>query len=278
MALALLETADGLVADMDGVLWRGDAELPGAADLLRYCQSRDLPFLLATNNASKRPEAYVERLAGMGVSVPRDAILTSALATAAYLAQRYPERTPVYVVGGPGLAAALDEAGFELLPDAGAQAELVVAGIDFDLTYDKLADAALQIRRGARFVGTNGDLTYPAEAGLLPGAGTVLAAIRAATGAEPTVIGKPEPAMFEIALERLATSPERTVMVGDRLDTDILGAQRAGMRTVLVATGVDDAESAADASIVPDLIVDDLPQLLALWTRSAGEQDDPRRR
>jgi 4-nitrophenyl phosphatase len=256
-----LATIEALIADMDGVLWRGRTPLPGVPELFSWLAAEDIPVVLATNNSSRRPEAYEARLAEMGVAVDRSQILTSALATADWLRRTYPQGASVYVVGQEGIRTALAEAGFEVV---GEEAERV----DFDLTYDKLAAAARAVRQGARFVGTNGDLTYPSSEGLLPGAGAILAAIEAASGVAPLKIGKPESIMFEVAVSRLGRPPGRTVMLGDRLDTDIAGAARAGLRTVLVTTGVHDPEAAQRSDVQPDLTVSGLPEFLVAWRRA----------
>lgn len=259
----------GLVTDLDGVLWRGRTPLPGVRELFAWLRQAGIPFVLATNNASRPPEHYVRRLAEMGVSLEAAQVVTSALATARWLRATHGPGTPVHVLGEDALAGALADAGMRLVVGDHDPAAVVVAGIDFHLTYRKLARAAAHILRGAAFVGTNGDRTYPAEDGLMPGAGAILAALEACTGVSPTRIGKPERPLFDMALERLGTPPERTLMVGDRLDTDIAGGRRAGLRTALVATGVDDALAAERAAVRPDLVVPDLPALLA-ELRAAG--------
>jgi 4-nitrophenyl phosphatase len=253
---------------MDGVLWRGQVMLPGVAELFAHLRSAAVPFTLATNNASRTPASYVDRLGRAGVEVAPEQVLTSAVATADWLGAEYPAGASVYVVGGEGLRAAVAGAGFELVAGAGRPADVVVAGIDFDLTYDKLAAAVLHIGRGARFVGTNPDPTYPAEEGLKPGAGSVLAAIQAATGIPPVVIGKPAPRMFEVAVARMGAPAARTAMVGDRASTDIRGAQAAGLKAILVTTGVDDAASAAGQGVRPDAVFPDLVALREAWANA----------
>jgi 4-nitrophenyl phosphatase len=161
----------------------------------------------------------------------------------------------------------MQEAGFTLLPDISQPAEVVVAGVDFTLTYDKLKYATLHIGRGARFVGTNGDVTFPAEEGPIPGAGAILAAIQAATGVPPIVIGKPERLMFDIAVEKMGSDPAHTAMLGDRLETDILGGQRAGLKTILVTTGIDNETSIQMKRIYPDAVFSGLEDLVAQWAR-----------
>lgn len=265
-----LKNINGLVIDMDGVLWRGDTPLPGLTNFFHFMHVHSLPFMLATNNATKTPEQYLQKLAGFGVkSVKRENVLTSSLATAAYLKREYQPGSKVYVVGQDGLREAMHQAGFAVLEDNSQPADLVVAGADFNLTYEKLKNAALLIQGGARFIGTNGDLTFPSEEGLAPGAGSILAAIEAATGVKPPTVGKPAPLMFEIALEKMGTRPERTAMLGDRLETDILGGQQAGLKTILVETGVDNKSSVKQKGIKPDIILSGIAELVEVW-ESAG--------
>lgn len=266
----VLSTVQAAVIDMDGVLWRGAQPMPGLTDFFAFLRAADIPFTLATNNASKTPETYVARLASYGVAIGRGEVLTSSLAAADYLRTRHAPGTPVFVVGGEGLRAAVRGAGFALVERTHQPATVVVAGIDFELTYDKLADAAVHIQRGAEFVGTNPDPTYPSEHGLLPGAGTILAAIERCTGVRPVIVGKPEPPMFAMAAARLGLAAARIAMIGDRLDTDILGGHRAGMRTVHLATGVDDAAAVARSSLRPDAAFPGLPELTAAWSAARG--------
>ncbi len=259
----------GVVLDMDGVLWRGGQPLPGVEAFFAFLQQNGIRYALATNNSTKSVEMYVQQLAQAGVPATPDQIITSAVATAEYISRRYPPGTPVYVVGEDGLHQALAERGFPFDPDA---ARLVVAGLDRRLTYEKIKIAAMRIREGADFIGTNPDRTFPMPEGLIPGAGTVLAAIQAATDVAPHVIGKPETTMFEVALDHLGTRPEETLMIGDRLDTDILGAQRAGLRAALVLTGITTAEQAQAADIRADAVFNDLPALHAAWRAALAER------
>jgi 4-nitrophenyl phosphatase len=255
------------VIDMDGVLWRGKRDMPGAERFFRLLRRNDIAFVLATNNASRTPRTYVERLGRLGVRIRPEEVVTSSIAAADYLAARYEPGTTVYAVGGEGLRAALAERGFTLLRDTSEPAAVVVVGIDFQLTYQKLAHAAIHIQRGAQFVATNGDRSYPAEEGRLPGAGSIVAAIETATDVQPLVVGKPHPPMYEIAMARLEESADRTLMIGDRLDTDIAGGVRAGMKTALVCTGIDDLESVRSSPVTPDAVFEDIGSLAASWER-----------
>jgi len=249
--------------DMDGVVYRGASPLPGATEFLSRLQSDRVPFLFVTNNSTRTPQQYVDKLSSVGVDISPETVLTSALATAGYLAQSAPAGTRVLVVGEIGLVMALEQQGF-VITENHAEAEIVVAGFDSGVTWDKLARATLAIRRGAPFVATNPDRTLPTEDGLVPGAGSILAAIEAASDVSPQVVGKPESTIYEQALSTLGTDPGTTAMVGDRLDTDIVGARRLGLPTIGVLTGVSTAEEFAQGGT--DWVFPDLAGLLAAWS------------
>jgi 4-nitrophenyl phosphatase len=258
----LLRSLRHLIVDMDGVLYRGSDVIPGTPGFLAFLRRRGIGFVLATNNSTRTPEQFVAKLARMGVEVEPSEILTSAQATAGYLAGVAPPGTRVFVVGMDGLRSALHGAGFELVEE---DPDYVVVGMDFTVCYERLAQATLHIRAGAAFVGTNGDLTFPSERGIVPGAGAILALLQAATGIAPRVTGKPETAMMEQAMLRLGATGETTAALGDRLETDILAGQRAGIRTLLVLSGVTDRSLLDDSEIQPDLVFDDVAHLRAIW-------------
>ncbi len=251
-----------VVLDMDGVLWRSTTPMPGVVDFFAFLQQHDIGFAFATNNSTKTVEAYVEKLGEFGISAGPYQIITSAVATADYMCHKYSPGTPVYIIGETGIRQTLAECGFHEDPD---HAEIVVVGMDTELTYAKMKIATLLIRRGAAFIGTNGDRSFPVPEGIAPGAGSILAAIESATDVAPLVIGKPETAMFEVALQRLGTTPDQTLMIGDRLETDILGAQRAGFKTALVLTGVTSPALAASSEIQADGVFESLQTLHSAW-------------
>jgi 4-nitrophenyl phosphatase len=257
-----------LIIDMDGVLWRGDEPLPGLPAFFAFLRQNDVAFVLATNNSSRTPEQYAAKLARFGVQVSVESVLTSALVSAAYLAEVAPSASRVFVIGEEGIQRALQEQGF-ILDDNGderhPEADYVVVGWDRNLSWEKLATASLLIHNGAGFVGTNPDTTYPTERGPVPGNGALLAALQTATGVEPFVTGKPEPWMYREALRRMDATAETTAMIGDRLDTDIAGAARAGLTTVLTLSGIATEEDLAAASIRPDLVCTDIRELTASW-------------
>jgi 4-nitrophenyl phosphatase len=256
--------------DMDGVLYRGQTVLPGVREMLDFCAHHAIRTACITNNATRTQQQYAAKLDGLGLPIPGENVLTSALATNHYLRQHYPHGTRVCALGMDGLLEALFGDGY-FVSDTEAP-ELVVQGADFELTYAKLQVGCLALRAGARFVATNPDRTFPSEEGLLPGAGSQVAMLQAASGVEPLFVGKPQPTMFRVALEMLDSPPDAVLMVGDRLDTDIAGARSAGIASVLALTGVTRREEVADSPHQPDLVVEDMRELLAAWqaARSAA--------
>ena len=262
-----LRTLENLIIDLDGVLYRGSEAIPGSLAFLSFLREAGSDFVLATNNATRTPEQVSAKLLGMGMRVGPSEILNSAQATAGYLAGIAPPGARVFVVGMEGLFAALREEGFDLVDE---DAEYVVVGMDFGICYDRLANAALQIRAGAHFIGTNPDRSFPSERGSVPGAGSLLAFLETATDVEPVVIGKPEVAMMEQALARMGARPGSTGMLGDRLETDILAGQRAGLCTLLVLSGVTDPESLQRSTIQPDLVFRDVGHLREVWKEVQG--------
>ncbi len=259
----ILSNIKAVVSDMDGVLWRGDEPLPGMADFFQMLRDRNLPFVLATNNSMKAPSDYVAKLAKLGVpDVAVEHILTSSTTTVSYLKANYPAGTPVHVLGGDGLRQVMQAGGFTL-DDTAPKA--VVVGLDTNLTYEKLKKASFLIRNGAAFIATNQDDTIPTPEGLAPGAGSLVAALKASTGKQPLVMGKPDAPMFEAALRLLGTNPSETLMIGDRLNTDITGASLLGFKTALVLSGVATRAEAEISTIKPDGIYAHLAALLAAW-------------
>lgn len=252
-----------VIFDMDGVLWLGNEPLPGLVEMFAFLDHRHIPYRLATNNSRLSQKDYVAKLAKMGVhQIAESSILTSGLATAIYLRTIYDAGTTLFVVGGSGLVYELENAGFHIGLEG---AKAVVVGIDREFTYEKAKIATRLLLSDIAFFATNADKNVPLEDGLAPGAGSIVAMLETASGRIATVIGKPYPAMFEAALRQLGTQPHETIMVGDRLNTDIEGAHHAGLKTVMVLTGVNSRADAAIYPIQPDLIAEDLPDLIRLW-------------
>ena len=265
-------TIQGVIFDMDGVLWHDNTPLAGFHELFAWLRESGIPYAFATNNSSKTPQDYVQKFAKMGVAdVPQATIFTSAVATARYLETRYMTGTRLFVFGMNGIRSALDEAGFDLTEDDREVPQAVVVGIDFNMTYARLKQAALLIRNGADFIATNADKTYPTEQGLAPGAGSIVAALETATDQQAEVIGKPARPIFDLVLKFLGTPAPNTLMVGDRLDTDIMGARDAGMKTALLFTGATTPEHLVDPKndIWADVAYEGLPDLLKAWAGDA---------
>lgn len=246
-----------VIFDLDGVVYRGRKPVQGAAALAAALRRHGTLVRFATNNSMATRETYVIRLAEMGIAADLDEIVTSTSATIDHLHGHLPQVRRVLAVGAPGMLDELRAAGFEttaagdaveagydggLLP---ASYDAVIAGLDPAFDYRRLAAASSAIRAGARFIATNADLLYPTSAGFLPGAGSIIAALRAASGVEPLIIGKPEPGIFLAILERAEVEPVDALAIGDNPDSDMVAAHRAGIPSMLVLTGVADAAAAA---------------------------------
>jgi len=262
-------TIKALILDMDGVLWTERRPIGDLAAIFARIAERRLRVVLATNNATRTPQQYLERLSNLGVHLEPWQVVTSALAVAELLAQRFPQGDEVYAIGEAGLIQALEERGFKsLVEEEAAQSaaplhvQAVVMGMDRGISYAKLRRAALLIRSGIPFYATNPDCTFPTPEGLIPGAGALVAALAAATDIQPIFAGKPSPALLELALERLGTAREETLVVGDRLETDIAGGQAAGCPTALVLSGVTQREAAEAWRPRVDVIAEDLTTLV----------------
>ncbi|QDA30581.1 HAD family hydrolase [Thermococcus indicus] len=259
----------GLIFDMDGVLYRGNKPVDGARELIEFLKEAGIPFIFLTNNSTRDPSMYREKLISMSIDVPEEAIVTSGLATRLYM-EKHLKPGKIFVIGGEGLLREMERLGWGIVGVDEArnggwrEVKHVVVGLDPNLTYEKLKYATLAVRNGAGFIGTNPDTTYPAEDGIHPGAGAIIAALRASTDVEPLIIGKPNEPAFEVARERLMGFGDvgEIWMVGDRLDTDIVFAKRFGMKAVMVLTGVNTLKDIEETGIKPDLVLPSVKELL----------------
>lgn len=258
----VLPNINGLIIDMDGVLYRDTEPIGDLPAIFGRIRSEGLKFILATNNATRTVDEYLQKLSGFGVTLDDQEIITSAQATGIYIQAHHPGGCRLFVVGEPGLARTLEDYDLTVVSDPQDDVDIVVASMDLSLSYEKIKDAELLIRNGCEFIGTNPDATYPTPDGLYPGSGTVIGAIEIASGQKPTLIGKPQPLLYQMALRRLGLKPEETLGVGDRLETDIAGAQAAGMPSALVLTGAATLAQAKAFSPAPDIIVQDLSELI----------------
>lgn len=240
------------IFDLDGVVYRGETPVPGAVELIRRLHAAGVLVRFATNNSMVERAGYAARLRSMGISTSIDEIVTSTSATVEHLHRAAPDVRRVLAVGAAGLVAELRGGGFGVTPAADAAAagyaggplpdayDAVIVGLDPDVDYRRIGVAAGAVRAGARFVATNADPAYPTPVGLLPGAGSIVAAIATAAGVQPEVIGKPQPAMFEAILDAAWVPAHEAVVIGDSPDADVVAANRAGIASVLVLTGVTD--------------------------------------
>ena len=253
-----------LIIDMDGVVWKADQAIGDLPSTFRRIRERGLKFVFATNNGTKSPEEYQEKLRSLGVEIDTSQVVTSALGIAFLLARKYPHGTKIFMIGGNGVRIALEEKGFEILPvERATEAQVFVMGIDRDINFQKVVEATLLVRNGVPFYTTNTDKTFPTPRGEIPGSGAWLSIITTATGVEPTVAGKPFPYLMELSLEKLGTTKEETLVVGDRLETDIAAGQGVGCPTALVLSGVSTREQADVWEPKIDIIADDLESIVS---------------
>jgi 4-nitrophenyl phosphatase len=260
----ILNNIKALVIDMDGVIWRSDTPIGDLAQTFKLIHERKLKFVFATNNSTKTSEQYVERLAKFGVEAEPWQVVTSSQAAAHAVAQKFPHGTKVFMIGEDGVRGPLEEKGFEIVAVANAsKAQVVVMGIDREITFEKISEAALLVRSGIPFYVTNTDKTFPTTRGEIPGSGAWVSVITTATDVEPIVAGKPFPFLIDLSLEKLGTRKEETLVVGDRLETDIAAGQGVGCPTALVLSGVSTLEQAQAWKPKIDFIVEDLASLIA---------------
>lgn len=240
-AESLAASYSGLVCDLDGVVYRGSQAVPHAVAELTAARAHGTRLIFATNNASRPPSAVADSLRKLGLELDDADVLTSSLAGARHLEGELTQGAAVLAVGGPGVADALRSVGLQpVLPGEArdASVEAVLQGYGPDVTAAHLGEAAYAIQRGARWVATNNDLTLPTDRGMAPGNGSLVAAVGQAVDADPIVVGKPGPLLYQLAAQALGTDAEATLGVGDRLETDTAGAHAAGMDALHVLTGV----------------------------------------
>jgi glycerol-1-phosphatase len=260
--VALADSFDGLLIDLDGVVWIGREPVPGSVETLRELHDRGTEVVFVTNNSVKLPAFYVERLRGLGVPVEEGRVMTSAEATAGLAVERVGAGTTVFVIGAPGFKEVIEAAGLKVLTgEEGRSAEAVLVSGHREFDFEELATANFALQGGASLFATSRDPTLPMPGGALPGTGATLAAVETASGRRAEIGGKPEPHLFRQALS-LIPGAERVAMVGDRIASDIDGGRRAGLETVLVLSGDTTREQAEASDPGPDHVVDDLAGLL----------------
>lgn len=256
-----------VISDMDGVIYRGGRLIPGALEFITRMRERGVRFLFLTNNSEQTPLDLVRKLRGMGIDgLEEGNFITSAMATAQFVAAQKPGGS-AYVVGGAGLATELHKVGYSLTE---SNPDYVVVGKTSAFSFPMLKKAAELIDAGAKFIGSNPDMVDPVEGGTEPAAGVLLAAIAAATGMQPYIVGKPNSLMMIYARRMVGAHAEDCVMIGDRMDTDIVGGMEAGMRTCLVLSGVSSRETIDEFPYRPTFVYPSVGQIdLDEWANPA---------
>jgi len=275
--VSLADGYEAFLLDLDGVLFRGDQRVPSAGPAVDALRAAGKRLVFLTNNSARTPEQVAEKLRALGIAAEPDEVVTSAQATAELLAREATGRpASAYVIGQDGIRGALRDAGITVLDgDAGARSDFVVVGWDGTVTYEALRRATVLVRGGARLVATNADASYPAPGGeLWPGAGAILAAVETASGARATVVGKPNPPLIETALARAGTRD--ALVVGDRIETDIAGAEATGLDAALVLTGAGRASELLDNDALPVAILRDVGGVLSEHPATRARPATPR--
>lgn len=253
---------DTLLCDLDGVIYEGTDAIFDSVETVNAIISKGIPVGYVTNNSSRRPETIAAQLAGFGIQTAPENIIGSAKTGVDILATLIPAGAKVLVVGGEGLRSRVVEAGFELVKSSDENPAGVIQGFDPSVAWNDLAEASYSISNGAKWVATNQDWTIPREKGIAPGNGTLVSAVHTAVGQLPIVAGKPEPAIFNTAVEHFGA--ELAMFVGDRIDTDIRGANRSGISSVLVMTGISTRKEVlgVKAEDRPTYIIETMAELL----------------
>jgi len=251
-----LKNYKGYLLDLDGTMYRGNEPINSAVKFVQNLANKKIPYLFVTNNSSQTPEAVVNKLTAMNIPATTDQVMTSSIATARYI-QKQSEKANCFVIGEEGLVKALENEGLTVSEKAG---EYVVIGIDRQVTYEKLAKAALLVRVGAEFISTNSDKAIPTERGLVPGNGALTSVVTVSTGIEPTFIGKPEKIIMDQSLQKLGLANDEVIMIGDNYDTDIMAGIRSEIDTLMVFTGVTPFSAYENLEVKPTYYVKNLSE------------------
>ncbi|MFA6714657.1 MAG: HAD-IIA family hydrolase [Victivallaceae bacterium] len=253
----------GFISDMDGVIYHGNKLLPGAAEFVDWLNENGKKYLFLTNSSERTPQELREKLLRLGIDVPREHFYTSALATADFLSRQHPDCT-VYVIGDAGLINALYEKGISMND---ANPDYVVVGETRTYNFERIEHAALLVQRGAKLIGANPDLTGPTEKGIVPATGALIAPIELASDSKAYFIGKPNPVMMRRAVKTLGCQSVEAVIVGDRMDTDIVAGVEAEVDTVLVLSGVSNIDTPKQFAYRPKYIFSGLDEMMSLMKK-----------
>lgn len=260
-----LRAVAALILDVDGILYEGQRALPGAVELIARLTREGTPYVLLSNNTTRPLSSHLAQLRELGMPVAPGSIVTAANVVANTLASEARPGARCLVIGEAGLLEALEGAGFQVTQTDRHGVDYVVIGMDRQLTYAKLKAAALAIRGGAKFISSNPDPAYPDGKDLIPASGAIQAALEAATGVRARVTGKPELPGFQIALGQLGSTPDQTAMLGDQLETDILGAKRAGLKGFLALSSLTPNFDSGRAPVQPDAIFESTLDFYRRW-------------
>ncbi len=247
---------EGYLIDLDGTMYRGKERISEAVEFVKELANKDIPYLFVTNNSSKTCEQVAKALVEMGIPATEEHVFTTSMATANFIAEEKKDAS-IYMIGEEGLQSALKKRDFTFKDE---DVDYVVIGIDRAINYEKLAKACLAVRAGAKFISTNGDIALPTERGLMPGNGSITSVVSVSTEVMPTFIGKPESIIVDQALEVIGTPREKTVMVGDNYNTDIMAGINAKMDTIIVHTGVTSKEQLTTYEVQPTFSIDTLAE------------------
>lgn len=258
--MSLADRYQAFIIDLDGVLYLIREPIEGSLGTIKKLQADRKPFVFLTNNSSATIEQYLERLGNIGLEVEGEQIVTSSQALAGYIRENYETQgKTVFLIGGEGLHRELSSIGLEVVDsERGSSADFVVVGWDGDFNYRKLKAAVIAVRDNAVYLASNTDATYPTQSGLWPGAGTMVAAVSTGSGKEPFIGGKPNRLIVDYALERMGAAREDTLLIGDRLETDILAGINSDVDSLLVLTGVSTKEDVSATGIRPVYVRENL--------------------
>jgi HAD superfamily hydrolase (TIGR01457 family) len=260
--------------DLDGVIYRGNELLPGAQEFVAWLDTNHKKYLYLTNNSFATGAQVLAKLTRLGIAADAAHLLTAGQAAVQNIARRFPKGV-VYVVGEEPLMQLVEAQGLSVAPVDSEVADAVLVGLDRDFDYAKLTSAMNAVRAGAAFVTINRDPVLPVQGGLIPGTGSLAAAIEASSGVSPEVVGKPEPVLLYEAMHLLGSQPDETVMIGDGLGVDILAGKNAGTHTLLVLSGSTSRADLAASSIQPDHVYDDLAAVMKDVNVTSQVNPDP---
>jgi len=248
----------GFISDMDGVIYHGNKLLPGVPEFVQWLKDQDKKFLFLTNSSERTPKELREKMLRLGIDIDENAFYTSALATAAFLSSQKPGGS-AYIIGEAGLISAMYNSGYSM---NNVNPDYVIVGDTRSYSFDKIEMAVNLVLKGARLIGTNPDLTGPVEGGIMPATKALMAPIELSTGKKGYYVGKPNPLMMRIALKKLGCMREDTIIIGDRMDTDIIAGIESGIDTLLVLTGISDRTTVKAFPYMPNYILDGVRDIL----------------